>query len=195
MRAQRASTISQCRFAHSDSILHVFGIECPKPDLISCWCWDFITILLSQVGKNFMQNFHHIVENAAYLHYWALSSFALLNEDERIHLLLTGWSSCPYVRTNHGIFIRILQWQTRFHWAMAPTKPGPNPIGFFLWRYLKNKIFATPRPQSKSWSDVLPWKFRTLLRKCCERFFKIWYEALLSVKISMKCIFSICYGL
>ncbi len=48
-----------------------------------------------------------------------------------IYLLSTGWNSCPYVRTSHGIFTQIFQWQTRFHWAMALTKPGSNPIGFF----------------------------------------------------------------
>ncbi len=30
-----------------------------------------------------MQNFLDVVENAVYLHYGALSSFSLLNEDER----------------------------------------------------------------------------------------------------------------
>ncbi len=45
-----------------------------------------------------------------------------------IHLLPTRQSLCPYVTTNNGIFTRIFQWQTRFHRAVAPTNPGPNPI-------------------------------------------------------------------
>ncbi len=46
MRTQRANTIGRWRFARSDVILHVFGIECRKPYLISSWCWDFITIFV-----------------------------------------------------------------------------------------------------------------------------------------------------
>ncbi len=112
-----------------------------------------------------------------------------------IHLLSIGRSSCPYVRTNHEIFTRIFQWQICFCWDMALTKPGCNPIGFFpIGPFKKIKFLPLLQPSSKSYSDVLPWKFRTFLRKCCEMFSKIWCAALLRVKISMECIFSICYS-
>ncbi len=37
-------------------------------------------------------------------------------------LLRNKWSSCPYVRTNHGIFMRIFQWQDSFPLGYGPDK-------------------------------------------------------------------------
>ncbi len=88
---------------------HNFSITSPKKIHVKfLWCWKrSVSSLLSII-------FIHITERK-----WV------------IYLLSTGWSSCPYVRTNHRIFMWIFQWQTPFHWAMAPTKLRPNPIGFF----------------------------------------------------------------
>ncbi len=134
---------------------HNFSI--PSPKKISCKIFAMLS------------------KKAAYIHYWALSScalmpqtrpdfvlmlgfyhnfsvpspkkisckiFAMLSKTQHIfitkhylhahyYLLSTGWSSCPYIRTNYRISMRIFQWQTRFHWAMSPMKLRPNPIWFF----------------------------------------------------------------
>ncbi len=131
MRVHRAKMVGQCKFPRSDIILHVFGIECRKPNLISYWYLDFITILVSQVRKKFHAKFSWCCHKRSVSSLLSIIFICITEQRWAIHLLPTGWSLCPYIGTNHGIFMQIFQWQTSFCLAIAPTKPGPNTIGFF----------------------------------------------------------------
>ncbi len=141
MCAQWANTVGWWRFARSDVIWHVFGIECHKtqPDfvLILGFYHNFSITSPKKIScKIFaMSKIQHIfiIEHYLHSHYWTKMSDTFT---------FNRTNSCPYVRTNHGIFTWIFQWQTRFHWAIAPTKPGPNPIGFFPVRAFKKYNFC-----------------------------------------------------
>ncbi len=91
-----------------------------------------------------MQSFHDVVEKAAYLHYRALSSFELLNKDERyIYFQQDGVRAHTSEQTMELLheffndrFISIGLW--------PPRSPDVTPLNYFLLNHLKNKIFATP---------------------------------------------------
>ncbi len=195
MRAQQADIIGRWWFARSDIILHIFAIECRKPDLISCWCWNFITILVSQVRKKFHTKFSQCCWKCSVSSLLSIIFIRITERRWAIHLLSTGHGSWSYVRTNHGIFTWIFQWQTRLRWAMTPRSPNLILLDFSLWGHLKNKISATP----PATIDKLKWRITTeiqnITQKMLRKVFQIWWVMLLRLKISIDCIFSICYSL
>ncbi len=84
-----------------------------------------------------MQNFHDVVENAAYLHYWALSSFALPNEDEQ-YIYCKQDEARAHMSEQTMKFLREFFNARLISIRLRPPKVGLNPIGFFPVGHLKN---------------------------------------------------------
>ncbi len=106
-------------------------------------CSDFTTMLILQVRKKFHENFSRCCQKSSVCSLLRIIFICITEGRWVIDLLLTGRCSCLYVKTNHGIFTQIFQWQIRFCWAMAPQSQDVTPLDFFLLGRLKNKIFAT----------------------------------------------------
>ncbi len=73
--------------------------------------------------------------------------------------------------------------------------PDLTPSNFFLWEHLKNKIFAIPPATTEKLKRCITMEIQNIIQKTLRRFSKIWCAALLPIKISIECIFSICYSL
>ncbi len=144
MRVQRANTIGRRRFTRCDVISYVFVIRCRKLGLILCWCWYFITILVSQVRKKFHAKFSRCCRKR--------SAFSLLSI---IFIRITEqrWAYIYFQQDGARAHssVQTMQFLRKFFndrlisvglWLLR--SPDLTPLDFFLWRHLKNKIFATP---------------------------------------------------
>ncbi len=170
MRTQRANTIGRLRFTHSDTIFYVFWIKCRKPDLILYWCYDFVTILVSQVRKKFHAKFSRCCWKCSVFSLFSIIFIRITEWRWVIHLLSTGRSLCPYVRTYHGFFKQIFQWQTRFCWAMATIKLGLNTVGFFLMGAFK--ILATRPATIEELKRRITMEIQNITQKTLQKVFQ-----------------------
>ncbi len=126
--------------------------------------------------------------------YRALCSFALLKKDER-YIYFQRMELMPIRQNKLWIFYANFSMKASFPLGYGPTKPRPNPVGFFPEGHLKNKIFATPPATIEELKWLINMKIQNITQKTLRKVSRIWCTALLHIKISMECIFSICYSL
>ncbi len=55
---------------------------------------------------------------------------------------------------------------------MAPTKPGRNPLDFFLLGHLKNKIFATPPATVEELKHCITMEIQSIPHKMLRKVFQ-----------------------
>ncbi len=119
-----------------------------------------------------MENFCYVVENAAYLYYWALSSFALLREDERYIYFQQDGARTHMSEKNMEFLCKFFNDRLVSIRLWPPRSPKLTPLFFFLWGYLKNKIFATPPATIEELKWRITMEIQNITQKTLQKIFQ-----------------------
>ncbi len=92
--------------------------------------------------KKIHVKFSGCCRNAVYLHYWALSSFALLDEDERYIYFQQDGARAHTSEQTMEFLCKFFIDRLVLIGLWPPQSPHLTPLDFFLWGHLKSKIFA-----------------------------------------------------